>query len=200
MITSFEVSFEHTLQPSSYPHYQIKMNPKVYLAVALTACAVNSAVALFGTSVGLTAASVGTGVGLTGSLNGAAVGTTALLSGSGILVGAGILGLKALAVASVLGRQKRSTDEESELAFVPIAVSEPAACYKRFICDLATGSMPKSENDVILALFNKPTSAESPKFAFAEAATLGKVSRQVRTCEVRYSCPLSGAQISKLFN
>merc|ERR1711981_1193504 len=189
MGTSFEVSFEHTLQTSSYPHYQIKMNPKVYLAVALTACAVNSAVALFGTGVGLTA-----------SLNGAAVGTTALLSGSGILVGAGILGLKALAVASVLGRQKRSTDEESELAFVPIAVTEPAACYKRFICDLATGSMPKSENDVILALFNKPTSAESPKFAFAEAATLGKVSRQVRTCEVRYSCPLSGAQISKLFN
>merc|ERR1711981_1553083 len=158
---------------STWAHYQIKMNPKVYLALALTACAVNSAVALFGTSVGLTASSVGTG-----------------------------LGLKALAVASVLGnsRGKRSTDEESDLAFVPIAATEPAACYKRFICDLATGSVPKSENDVILALFNKPTSADSPKFAFAEAATLGKISRQVRTCEVRYSCPLSGAQISKLFN
>lgn len=179
------------------------MNPKVYLALALTACAVNSAVALFGTSVGLTAAGVGTGLGLTGSLNGAAVGTTALISGSGLLLGAGVIGLKALAIASVLGSQgrgKRSTDEESDLAFVPIAATEPAACYKRFICDLATGSIPKSENDVILALFNKPTSAASPKFAFAEAATLGKISRQVRTCEVRYSCPLSGAQISKLFN
>lgn len=178
------------------------MNPKVYLALALTACAVNSAVALFGTSVGLTAASVGTGLGLTGSLNGAAVGTTALISGSGLLLGAGVIGLKALAIASVLGnsRGKRSTNEESDLAFVPIAATEPAACYKRFICDLATGSIPKSENDVILALFNKPTSAASPKFAFAEAATLGKISRQVRTCEVRYSCPLSGAQISKLFN
>lgn len=178
------------------------MNPKVYLALALTACAVNSAVALFGTSVGLTASSVGTGLGLTGSLNGAAVGTTALISGSGLLLGAGIIGLKALAVASVLGnsRGKRSTDEESDLAFVPIAATEPAACYKRFICDLATGSVPKSENDVILALFNKPTSAASTKFAFAEAANLGKISRQVRTCEVRYSCPLSGAQISKLFN
>merc|ERR1712173_290552 len=98
-----------------------------------------------------------------------------------------------------MARKKRAA-EETDLAFVPIAVSEPEACYKRFICDLATGSMPKSENDVILALFNKPTSSESPKFAFAEAATLGKVSRQVRTCEVRYSCPLSGAQISKLFN
>lgn len=179
------------------------MNLTVYLAVALTACAVNSAVALFGTSLGLTASGAGTGLALGGALNGAAVGTTALLTGSGLLVGAGILGLKALAVSSVLAnrsRRKRSADEQSDLAFLPIAATEPAACYKRFICDLATGTMPKSENDVILALFNKPTSAASPKFAFAEAATLGKISRQVRTCEVRYSCPLSGAQISKPFN
>ena len=178
------------------------MNPKVYLALALTACAVNSAVALFATSAGLTAASVGTGLGLTGSLNGAAVGTTALVSGSGFLVGAGILGLKAIAVASVLGnagRGKRSTDE-SDLAFIPIAISEVEACNKRFICDLATGTMPQSENDVIISLFNKPTSADSPKAAFQQAAVLGKVSRQVRQCEVRYSCPLSGAQIQKLFN
>jgi len=177
------------------------MNPKVYLALALTACAVNSAVALFGTSVGLTGSAVGTGLSLGGTLNGAAVGSTALISGSGLLLGAGILGLKAIAISSVLAsRAKRSADEESDLAFVPIAATEPAACVKRFICDLATGTQPKSENDVILALFNKPTSADSPKFAFAEAATLGKISRQVRTCEVRYSCPLSGAQISKLFN
>lgn len=177
------------------------MNPKVYLALALTACAVNSAVALFGTSLGLTGSAVGTGLSLGGTLNGAAIGSTALISGSGLLVAAGVLGLKAIAISSVLNsRSKRSADEESDLAFVPIAATEPAACYKRFICDLATGTQPKSENDVILALFNKPTSAASPKFAFAEAATLGKISRQVRTCEVRYSCPLSGAQISKLFN
>jgi hypothetical protein len=178
------------------------MNPKVYLALALTACAVNSAVALFGTSVGLTASSVGTGLGLGGTLNGAAIGTTALVSGSGILLAAGIIGLKAIAISSVLSnsRGKRSANEDSDLAFLPVAATEPAACIKRFICDLATGTQPRSENDVILALFNKPTSAASPKFAFAEAASLGKISRQVRTCEVRYSCPLSGAQISKLFN
>merc|ERR1711981_1526736 len=107
--------------------------------------------------------------------NGAAVGSTALISGSGLLLGAGILGLKAIAISSVLAsRSKRSADEESDLALVPIAATEPAACVKRFICDLATGTQPKSENDVILALFNRPTSADSPKFAFAEAAALGK--------------------------
>jgi hypothetical protein len=65
---------------------------------------------------------------------------------------------------------------------------------------LATGELPQSENDVIVSLFNKPTSADSPKFAFASAAALGKVSKQVQACEVRYSCPLTGAQIQKLFN
>merc|ERR1712141_187283 len=117
-------------------------------------------------------------------------------------LGAGLVGLKVLAVASVLGnanRGKRSTDE-SDLAFIPIAVSEPEACYKRFICDLATGSLPQSENDVIISLFNKPVSADSPKFAFSQAATLGKVSKQVQSCEVRYSCQLTGQQIAKLFN
>jgi len=200
-IISFEVSFEHTLQSSCNPHKSINMNPKTYLALALTACAFSSAAALFGTSVGITGSAVGTGLSLQGLVGGSTVGSAALITGSGLLVGAGILGLKAIAVSSVLAsRSKRSADEETDLAFVPIAVSEPEACYKRFICDLATGAMPQSENDVILTLFNKPTAADSPKAAFAQAALLGKVSRQVQQCEVRYSCPLSGQQIQKLFN
>jgi hypothetical protein len=189
-------------KPSSCPHYSIKMNPKVYFALALVACTCNSALAIFASSIGLSSSSVGSGLALGGTVNGAAVGSTALVSGTGLLLGAGLVGLKVLAVASVLGsanRGKRSTDE-SDLAFIPIAVSEPEACYKRFICDLATGSMPQSENDVIISLFNKPVSADSPKAAFQQAAVFGKVSRQVRQCEVRYSCPLSGAQIQKLFN
>ena len=176
----------------------------MFVGVALVACAISSAAATFiGESIGLTAASAGNSAAFTGLLGGTAVGSTLFVTSSGLLVGAGILGLKAIALAGVLENQaargKRSA-EETDLAFVPIAVSEPAQCYKRFICDLATGAMPQSENDVILTLFNKPTSAESPKFAFASAAALGKSLRQVQACEVRYSCPLSGAQIQKLFN
>jgi len=177
------------------------MNPKVILTVALMACAINSAAAIFGTSIGLTAASAGSSAGLTGLLGGTAVGVPLFVTGSGFIVAAGIIGLKAIAISAVLenSRSKRSASEDSDLAFVPIAISEPAACYKRFICDLATGEMERSENDVILSLFNKPTFTESPKFAFAEAAALGKQS-QVQECEVQYSCPLSGKQIQKLFN
>lgn len=180
------------------------MNPKIILGLALVACAINSAVATLGfSSIGLTAASAGNSAAFTGLLGGTAVGSTLFVTSSGLLLGAGILGLKALAIHEVLANQarsKRSASEETDLAFVPIAVSEPAQCYKRFICDLATGAMPQSENDVILTLFNKPTFAESPKFAFASAAALGKSLRQVQACEVQYSCPLSGAQIQKLFN
>lgn len=180
------------------------MNPKIYLGLALAACAINSVAAtLFGSSIGLTAAAAGDSAALTGLVGGSAVGSTLFVTSSGFLLGAGILGLKALAIAGVLENQargKRSTSDETELAFVPIAISEPAQCYRRFICDLATGAMPQSENDVILSLFNKPTSAKSPKFAFASAAALGKASKQVQACEVRYSCPLSGSQIQKLFN
>merc|ERR1712117_234211 len=89
-------------------------------------------------------------------------------------------------------RRKRSTAEEdnSEKAFAFIAANEPAACYKRLICDLATGALPASENEVILANFNKDVPITSVKYDFAIAANLGKALRNVEACEVRYSCPL----------
>jgi len=79
------------------------------------------------------------------------------------------------------------------------AALEPAQCYRRLVCDLATGSMPKSENLALLNLFNKPASIDSPRFDFNTAAAVGKQARSVSLCEVRYSCPLTGAQIDKLF-
>merc|ERR1712025_1071110 len=56
------------------------------------------------------------------------------------------------------------------------------------------------ENDVILSLFNKDVSIESPKFGFNAAAKLGKKVKSTQVCEVRFSCPLSSSAIQKLFN
>merc|ERR1712060_465179 len=117
------------------------------------------------------------------------------------LVGGAVL-LKAVGVLiAETTRRKRSTAEEdnSEKAFAFIAANEPAACYKRLICDLATGSLPASENEVILANFNKDVPITSVKYDFAIAANLGKALRNVEACEVRYSCPLTGEQINQLF-
>jgi len=126
---------------------------------------------------------------------------SALVPTVSALVGGAVL-LKAVGVLiAETTRRKRSTAEEdnSEKAFAFIAANEPAACYKRLICDLATGALPASENEVILANFNKDVPITSVKYDFAIAANLGKALRNVEACEVRYSCPLTGEQINQLF-
>ena len=136
------------------------------------------------------------------------VGTSSLYftnAGAALAVGGGILLLKglalgALALAASRNRRAALEVEDTNAAFSVLATNEPAQCYRRLICDLATGAMPKSDNDVILALFKKDTSIESPKFEFATAAKLGKMVKDIQLCEVRYSCPLTGEQINNLLN
>ena len=141
---------------------------------------------------------VGTGT-TTSVLSLGTAGTASALALTGGLVLLKGLALGALVLASN-NRSRRSPIEVDDSAFGILASTEPAQCYRRLICDLATGTMPKSENDVIVSLFNKEASIESPKFEFATAAKLGKQVKNVQVCEVRYSCPLSGEQIQNLFN
>ena len=61
--------------------------------------------------------------------------------------------------------------------------------------------MPKSENDIIVKLFDgKKAPVTSPKFDYDTAAEVGKALKSVQQCELRYSCPLDGEQISKLIS
>jgi len=122
---------------------------------------------------------------------------TTLAGGALALKGVGAL---ALSTAAARPRGKRSATKESESTFAFIAQSEPQACYRRLICDLATGTMPASDIDVILASFNEEVPATSTKFEYAIAAQVGKALKNVESCELRYSCPLTGPQITKLFN
>ena len=131
------------------------------------------------------------------------LGTTGT-AGTALALTGGLVLLKGLALGALLlasrNRGRRSPIEVDDSAFGILASTEPAQCYRRLICDLATGTMPKSENDVIVSLFNKEAALDSPKFEFATAAKLGKQVKNVQVCEVRYSCPLSGEQIQSLFN
>ena len=134
----------------------------------------------------------------------AAAATTIALTGgtaTGLALAGGAVLIKAAALAAIAGsRSKRSTEEvDQDAAFAVIAKVEPEACYRRLICDLATGKMPRSDKDIILSLFDKEeTSAASPKFEFAVAAKLGKHLKNVQACELRYSCPVSSEEIAKL--
>lgn len=174
------------------------MNMKVAATVAVMACAMETAMAtfIFETAAATGATSVlSLGVGTTTLSAGTA---TALALGGGIVLLKG-LALGALAIAASRSRRAAVSVDETDAAFSVLAAQEPAQCYRRLICDLATGSFEKSENDVIVSLFNKDTSISSPKFEFATAAKLGKQLKSVQQCELRYSCPLSGEQIQKLF-
>merc|ERR1712008_655005 len=70
----------------------------------------------------------------------------------------GLVLLKGLALAAIVASRSRRAAvavDETDSAFSVLAAQEPAQCYRRLICDLATGSLEKSENDVIVSLFNK---------------------------------------------
>merc|ERR1739838_885247 len=116
-------------------------------SLAVMACALESATAFFaatGVAAGLTTLEI-TGLGAGTTLTAGAT-SAALLSG-------GVLLLKGLAIAGLAiaasqrHRREALAVEEQDAVF---AANEPAQCYRRLICDLATGGLEKSENDVIV--------------------------------------------------
>merc|ERR1712241_386641 len=126
------------------------------------------------------------------------------------LTGVGLV--KAVALGAVLGgvalgrasRNRREAVENVNLAkendaiFNIVQDSEPHECVQKLICDIATGLMPPSENDIILSLFEHPVDESSPMIKFAKAAKLGKKSRDIKSCEIRYTCPINGLQMEQL--
>ena len=143
-------------------------------------------------------------------LGGATAGT-ATITGGGAALGllGGLVIIKGLILGAALlssrgrgGRRgKRSlTDDNDEAAFAVLANAEPAQCFRRMICDLAAGAIP--DNDNIVSLFNNEVEVDlqSPKYDFVTAAKVGKLVRDAKHGELRYSCPLSTTEIQQLFN
>ena len=125
------------------------------------------------------------------------VSTAAVIGGGALLLKAG-----ALAALYLASRQKRSAEEneqKEDFTFSYLAATEVQGCTRRLICDLATGEMGETENDVILTLFGGDVEPASPKFDFNIAAKIGKDLKNVQACELRFACPLTGSQINKLF-
>merc|ERR1711963_1080856 len=157
-------------------HYSITSNMKAFIAVL----AVLSYSAIVSTFELVSSATAGLSVPLL------AVGAASDGCEGGNDSG-GAITLKALGLLlSSAGRSKRSTEEQDGLTFAFIAQSEPQACYRRLICDLATGQVPKSENDVIVKLFDgKKADVSSAKFDFDTAAEVGKALKNIDACEIR---------------
>ena len=82
--------------------------------------------------------------------------TTTLLAGPAVL-GLGLLATVAFAslAREASGRGKRSVNSlSSDSSFAIISNLEPAQCYRRLICDVASGKMtPDSTDEILLAPF-----------------------------------------------
>ncbi len=163
------------------------MNFKVCTTLAVMALAMDTTFATF--IVGTTTAATGAV-----TLSGGSAAALGLLGGAVLLKGL-VLGA---ALLSSRRRGKRAAESDDAIFFT-VQAAEPDHCYKRLICDMATGTFPKSENDIIMDLFNEDAPIESPKFEYVSAAKVGKITKNIRTCELRYSCPLNSEQIAKLF-
>ena len=158
------------------------MNGFVLSALAVAALAnVASATIILGT----TTATVGTAT----TISSASAASLGLLGG--------VVLLKGLVLGAALLSRRGKRSAENDYAFIALNNAEPASCYKRLICDLATGAIPDSDN--LLSLFNEETEVISPKFEYTTAAKLGKAVKNAQVCEVRYSCPLNNQEIAKLF-
>merc|ERR1719210_385081 len=107
------------------------------------------------------------------------------------------LALGGLALGALASRSRRQAEAEIDETFNIIRQTEPQQCMHRLICDLATGQMPESSDDVIMKLFENTEAVPpvSPVFDFAVAAEVGKLVKNVEKCEIQYTCPMTGAQL-----
>jgi len=135
-----------------------------------------------------------------GTTAGAATGAVTVSGGSAAALGllGGVVLLKGLVLGAALLSRRGKRSAENDYAFIALNNAEPAQCYRRLICDLATGAIADKDN--IMSLFNEETDITSPKFEYTSAAKLGKAVKNAQVCEVRYSCPLSNVEIAKIFN
>lgn len=164
------------------------MNTKIVFVCATVAALAGVSQAIFFTS---------TAAGTAGTVTLSSGGAAALAVGGALLLKAAAVGL----ILASRGRRRGRRDAVEPVdTFALIAQIEPEQCYRRLICDLATGKMADSDNNVILSLFNDDVTIEKPKFEFATAARLGKLAKDIKVCELRYSCPISGKELDELVN
>jgi len=89
---------------------------------------------------------------------------------------------------------------EPEFLFQSFEVSDPAHCFRRYICDLATGQLNgKPGHQVINNLFLTADYSKSATFEYEVAFKFGQKLRSIQECEATYDCPLTGQQLDKLF-
>ena len=91
--------------------------------------------------------------------------------------------------------------KEAEAIFTQLDESDPAHCFRRYICELSTDEMKNvsEEHKSFLNLVSQPLAVHSKAFEYRIASTIGSKTKSTETCQQLYQCPLSGSEIDKIF-
>jgi len=91
--------------------------------------------------------------------------------------------------------------KEAEAIFTQLDESDPAHCFRRYICELSTGNMENvsEEHNSFLHLVSQPLAVHSKAFEYRIASSIGSKTKSTETCQQLYQCPLSGSEIDKIF-
>ena len=91
--------------------------------------------------------------------------------------------------------------KEAEAIFTQLDESDPAHCFRRYICELSTGNMEhvSEEHQSFLNLVAQPLAVHSKAFEYRIASSIGSKTKNTETCQQLYQCPLSGSEIDKIF-
>ncbi len=91
--------------------------------------------------------------------------------------------------------------DESERLFQYFEKTDPAHCYRRYICALASKQLHENPGHTII---NNLTSnfkhTKSATFEYDIAAKIGHKFRSIDMCEEIYDCPITSKAMDKLFN
>lgn len=90
---------------------------------------------------------------------------------------------------------------EAEMLFRQFEKDDPAHCFRRYVCDLATGKLnEKPSHTSINNLFLKFDQSKSAIFEYEVASKIGHKLKSLKECEEIYDCPLTGQQLDQIFN
>lgn len=89
---------------------------------------------------------------------------------------------------------------EIEDGFRQLEETDPAHCFRRYVCDLATDQLAEKNPDhlAILNLVSRSFNNKSATYEYGIAASIGKKFRSIDLCEDLYDCSLSGKALDQV--
>ena len=91
--------------------------------------------------------------------------------------------------------------KEAETIFRQLDDTDPAHCFRRYICELSSGKLQSVPEDhmAILNLVAQPLAIKSKAYEYRIAALIGEKFGKPEVCQEMYECPQTGSEIDHFF-